>query len=401
MTIEDKVKRLVRNASDVISPEELAEKFKKAEKEGRQLRVKLGADPTAPDLHLGHAVVLRKLREFQEFGAKVYFVIGDFTAMIGDPTGRNKTRKPLSREQIKENAKTYLEQVYKILIPEQTEVVYNSQWLEPLSAADIITKLASKYTVARILERDDFDKRMKGGIPIYIHEILYPLFQGYDSVALEADVEMGGTDQIFNLLVGRDLQREYGQEPQVVFTMPIIEGLDGVKKMSKSLGNYVAFNDEPKDMFGKIMSIPDSLMKKYFVLLTDFSDQEIEDILSGHPRDAKLKLAHAITSFFHGKDAADEAREHFIKVFSKRELPDDMPEISFADVVEEGADSIKLVDFLVNAGLVSSKGEAKRLIKGGGIRLNGEVISEIGYVLYHKDEPQVLRIGKKRFYKIK
>jgi tyrosyl-tRNA synthetase len=399
MTIEEKVEKLVSRTAEVISPAELVEKFKKAEKEGRPLRVKLGADPTAPDLHLGHAVVLRKLRQFQDFGAKVYFVIGDFTAMIGDPTGRNKTRKPLSREQIKENAKTYLEQVYKILIPEMTEVVYNSQWLEPLGAADVITKLASKYTVARILERDDFDKRMKAGIPIYIHEILYPLFQGYDSVALEADVEMGGTDQIFNLLVGRDLQREYGQDPQVVFTMPIIEGLDGVKKMSKSLGNYVAFNDEPKDMFGKIMSIPDALMKKYYELLTDFSDAEIEEILKGHPRDAKMKLAYTITAFFHGEDAAAEAQEHFVKVFSKKEMPDEMPEIKFSDIVPD-AEEIRLVDFLVKAGLLGSKGEAKRIIKGGGVKIDGNVITDIAYVLYHRDEPQVLRIGKKRFYKI-
>ncbi len=399
MTIEKKVDKLISRTAEVISPYELVEKFKKAEKEGRSLRVKLGADPTAPDLHLGHAVVLRKLRQFQEFGAKVYFVIGDFTAMIGDPTGRNKTRKPLSREQIKENAKTYLEQVYKILIPEMTEVVYNSEWLESLSAADVITKLTSKYTVARILERDDFSKRMREGIPIYIHEILYPLFQAYDSVALEADVEMGGTDQIFNLLVGRDLQREYGQDPQVVFTMPIIEGLDGVKKMSKSLGNYVAFNDEPNDMFGKIMSIPDSLMRKYYELLTDFSDAEIEEILKGHPRDAKMKLAYTITSFFHGEDAALQAQEHFVKVFSRKELPDNIPDIKFRDVVSEG-NAIRLVDFLVKAGLFSSKGEAKRVIKGGGIKIDGNVITDIAYVLYHKDEPQVLRIGKKRFYKI-
>ena len=399
MTIEEKVEKLIARAAEVISPQELIEKFRKAEREGRRLRVKLGADPTAPDLHLGHAVVLRKLRQFQEFGAKVYFVIGDFTAMIGDPTGRNKTRKPLTREEIKKNASTYLSQVYKILIPELTEVVYNSQWLETLNAADVITKLASKYTVARMLERDDFEKRMKAGIPIYIHEILYPLFQGYDSVALEADVEMGGTDQIFNLLVGRDLQREYGQEPQVVFTMPLLEGLDGSKKMSKSLGNYVAFNDSPRDMFGKIMSIPDGLMKKYYELLTDYSDAEIEEILKGHPRDAKLKLAYTITSFFHGEDAALDAQDHFIRVFSKKELPDRMPEISFLSITG-GEVSIRLVDFLVKAGILSSKGEAKRIIKGGGIRLNDEVITDITFMLYYDNKPFVLRVGKKRFYKI-
>lgn len=399
MTIEEKVGKLVARAAEVISPQELIEKFRKAEREGRRLRVKLGADPTAPDLHLGHAVVLRKLRQFQEFGAKVYFVIGDFTAMIGDPTGRNKTRKPLTREEIKKNASTYLAQVYKILIPELTEVVYNSQWLETLNAADVITKLASKYTVARMLERDDFEKRMKAGIPIYIHEILYPLFQGYDSVALEADVEIGGTDQIFNLLVGRDLQREYGQEPQVVFTMPLLEGLDGNKKMSKSLGNYVAFNDSPRDMFGKIMSIPDVLMKKYYELLTDYNDAEIEEILKMHPRDAKLKLAYTITSFFHGEDAALDAKDHFIRVFSKKELPDEMPEIPFLSITG-GEVSIRLVDFLVKANILSSKGEAKRIIKGGGIRLNDEVITDITFMLYYDSRPFVLRVGKKRFYKI-
>ncbi len=398
MNVDEIVRILTKRAVDVVSEEELKERIVECQGEGRPLRVKLGADPTAPDLHLGHAVVLRKLRQFQDFGAVVYFVIGDFTAMIGDPTGRSKTRKPMTPEQIKVNAETYMQQVFKILDPDRTKVVYNSQWLGPLTAADVITKLASKYTVARMLERDDFNKRYQAGIPIYIHEILYPLFQAYDSVALEADVELGGTDQIFNLLVGRDLQREFGQKPQIVMTMPIIEGLDGVQKMSKSLGNYVAFNDPPRDMFGKIMSIPDRLMRKYFELLTDLSDAEIEGILSGHPRDAKLRLAYEITSFFHGKSAAEDAREYFLKVFSQRELPEDIPEVDFVKLA--GGEEGRLLDIVFNLGVFSSRAEAKRVIRGGGVKINGQPVTDVNRVLYHKDGPFIVRIGKKRFFKI-
>lgn len=398
MSVDDIIQVLVKRAVDVVSVEELKERILERQKEGQPLRVKLGADPTAPDLHLGHAVVLRKLRQFQDFGAMVYFVIGDFTAMIGDPTGRSKTRKPMTPEQIKANAETYMKQVFKILDPDRTKVVYNSQWLGPLKASDVITKLASKYTVARMLERDDFSKRYHAGIPIYIHEILYPLFQAYDSVALEADVELGGTDQIFNLLVGRDLQREFGQKPQIVMTMPLIEGLDGVQKMSKSLGNYVAFNDSPRDMFGKIMSIPDRLMRKYFELLTDLSDAEIDEILSGHPRDAKLRLAYEITSFFHGKSAAEDAREYFLKVFSQKELPDDIPEVEFVRLA--GGEEGRLLDIVSNLGVFSSRAEAKRVIRSGGVKINGQPVTDVNRVLYHKDGPFIVRIGKKRFFKI-
>jgi len=398
MSVDDIIQVLVKRAVDVVSVKELKERILERQKEGQPLRVKLGADPTAPDLHLGHAVVLRKLRQFQDFGAMVYFVIGDFTAMIGDPTGRSKTRKPMTPEQIKANAETYMKQVFKILDPDRTKVVYNSQWLGPLKASDVITKLASKYTVARMLERDDFSKRYHAGIPIYIHEILYPLFQAYDSVALEADVELGGTDQIFNLLVGRDLQREFGQKPQIVMTMPLIEGLDGVQKMSKSLGNYVAFNDSPRDMFGKIMSIPDRLMRKYFELLTDLSDAEIDEILSGHPRDAKLRLAYEITSFFHGKSAAEDAREYFLKVFSQKELPDDIPEVEFVRLA--GGEEGRLLDIVSNLGVFSSRAEAKRVIRSGGVKINGQPVTDVNRVLYHKDGPFIVRIGKKRFFKI-
>jgi len=320
---EEQLKLIKQGTVEIIEEEELLKKLK----EGRPLRIKAGFDPTAPDLHLGHTVLLQKLRQFQQLGHEVYFVIGDFTAMIGDPTGRSETRPPLSREEVLENAKTYEHQVFKVLIPEKTNIVFNSSWLSSLGTEGII-RLAGQYTVARMLERDDFSKRFKEGIPIYIHEFLYPLLQGYDSVFLRADVELGGTDQKFNLLVGRDLQRAYGQEPQVCITLPLLVGLDGVRKMSKSYGNYIGITERPEDMFGKVMSISDDLMWDYYLLLTDYTQEEIEDFKKNlHPMDAKKRLAHYIVSRYHSKEEADRALEFFERTFSKREFPQDAPVI--------------------------------------------------------------------------
>ena len=381
---------LKENAVDLVSEEELYERLK----EGRPLRVKLGVDPSRPDLHLGHMVVLRKLRQFQDLGHHVILIIGDFTGMIGDPSGRNEMRPMLTEEEVKENAKSYAEQAFKVLDPEKTELRYNSEWLGKMKFADVI-RLAAKYTVARMLERDNFSRRFKEGVPISISEFLYPLAQAMDSVAINSDVELGGTDQLFNLLVGRKIMEEYGLKPQIVMTMPIIEGTDGKQKMSKSLGNYIAFNDTPKDMFGKIMSIPDYLITKYMRLLTDIPREKIEEYeklmeeRKINPRDVKMELAHIITSHFYGKDVADREKEEFIKVFSKKELPDDMPEVK----IEDGE---KLVDLLLRIGAASSKSEAKRLITQGGVKIDGEKITDINAVA----KEGVLRVGKRKFFKL-
>ena len=391
MRPEEQLEILKENAVDLVTEGELLERLK----EGRPLRVKLGVDPSRPDLHLGHMVVLRKLRQFQDLGHHVILIIGDFTGMIGDPSGRNETRPMLSEEEIKENAKTYAEQAFKVLDPEKTELRYNSEWLGKMTFADVI-KLAAKYTVARMLERDDFSKRFKEGIPISISEFLYPLAQAMDSVAINADVELGGTDQLFNLLVGRKIMEEHGLKPQIVMTMPLIEGTDGKQKMSKSYGNYIAFNDSPKDMFGKLMSIPDDLIIKYMRLLTDIPREKIDEYERAmrekriNPRDVKMELAHWITAFFHGKEVADKEKEEFIRVFSKKELPDEMPEISF----EKGE---KLVDLLVRIGAAPSKSEAKRLIKQGAVKLEGEKITDINALV---EKPGVLKVGKRKFYKL-
>ncbi len=391
MRPEEQLEILKENAVDLVTEAELLERLK----EGRPLRVKLGVDPSRPDLHLGHMVVLRKLRQFQDLGHHVILIIGDFTGMIGDPSGRNETRPMLSEEEIKENAKTYAEQAFKVLDPEKTELRYNSEWLGEMTFADVI-KLAAKYTVARMLERDDFSKRFREGIPISISEFLYPLAQAMDSVAINADVELGGTDQLFNLLVGRKIMEEHGLKPQIVMTMPLIEGTDGKQKMSKSYGNYIAFNDSPKDMFGKLMSIPDELIIKYMRLLTDIPREKIEEYERAmkekriNPRNVKMELAHWITAFFHGKEVADKEKEEFIRVFSKKELPDEMPEVPF----EKGE---KLVDFLVRIGAVPSKSEAKRLIKQGAVRLEGEKITDINATV---EKPGVLKVGKRKFYRL-
>ena len=379
-----------RGTVEVIEEEELLKKLK----EGRPLRVKAGFDPTAPDLHLGHTVLLQKLRQFQQLGHEVYFVIGDFTAMIGDPTGRSETRPPLSREEVLENAKTYEHQVFKILDPEKTNIVFNSTWLSGLGTEGII-KLAGKYTVARMLERDDFSKRFKEGVPIYIHEFIYPLLQGYDSVFLKADVELGGTDQKFNLLVGRDLQRAFGQEPQVCITLPLLVGLDGVRKMSKSYQNYVAIQEEPESMFGKIMSISDDLMWDYYTLLTDYTEEEIEDFKKNlHPMEAKKKLAHFIVERFHGKEQADKALEFFVKTFSQREFPEEAPIIEVPYGLKKRA-----YELLFELGIESSKNSARRVVEGGGLRINGAKMEDPNQEIEIKEELR-LQVGKKRFYRV-
>jgi tyrosyl-tRNA synthetase len=387
---EEQLGIIKRGVVEIIEEEELLKKLK----EGRSLRIKAGFDPTAPDLHLGHTVLLQKLRQFQQLGHEVYFVIGDFTAMIGDPTGRSETRPPLSREEVLENAKTYEHQVFKILDPEKTNIVFNSTWLSGLGTEGII-KLAGKYTVARMLERDDFSKRFREGVPIYIHEFIYPLLQGYDSVFLKADVELGGTDQKFNLLVGRDLQRAFGQEPQVCITLPLLVGLDGVRKMSKSYQNYVAIQEEPESMFGKIMSISDDLMWEYYTLLTDYTEEEIENFKKNlHPMEAKKKLAHFIVERFHGKEQADRALEFFVKTFSEREFPEDAPIIEVPYGLKRRA-----YELLFELGIESSKNSARRVVEGGGLRINGAKVEDPNQEIEIKGELR-LQVGKKRFYRV-
>ncbi|WP_461833787.1 tyrosine--tRNA ligase [Desulfothermus sp.] len=382
-----------RGAVEIIEEEELIKKLQKKV----PLRVKAGFDPTAPDLHLGHTVLIQKLKHFQELGHKVLFLIGDFTGMIGDPTGKSETRKPLTREEVLKNAETYKKQIFKILDEEKTEIMFNSQWMDKFTASDFI-KLCSRYTVARMLERDDFSKRFKENRPIAIHEFIYPLVQGYDSVAMKADVELGGTDQKFNLLVGRTLQKQEGMEPQVVITMPLLEGLDGVNKMSKSLGNYVAIEDPPFDMFGKIMSISDELMFRYYELLSDKDTADIEkmkrDIESGnlHPKKAKEDLAFEITARFHGISMAKKAQEEFNRVFSKHNIPSDIPE----EIVENP--DVTLTDVLVDKGLCKSKSEVRRLIKQNAISIDGKKIHD-PYMKFDIGE-FVVKVGKRRFLKV-
>ena len=390
MSPEEQLKLLKEGAEEVIEEEELLKKLKK----GKPLKVKAGFDPTAPDLHLGHVVLLQKLRQFQQLGHEVYFIIGDFTAMIGDPTGRSETRPPLTREQVLDNAKTYQDQVFKILSPEKTKVVFNSSWLSDLGAEGMI-KLSAKYTVARMLERDDFSKRFKDGMPIYIHEFLYPLLQAYDSVAIEADVELGGTDQKFNLLIGRDIQREYGIEPQVCMTMPILVGLDGVRKMSKSYGNYVGITEDPNTMFGKIMSISDDLMWDYYLLLTDYTREEIENIKAEwHPMEAKKHLAQLIVGRFHSEEEAQKAREWFESTYSKRQFPEDAPVVSLEE------EEVSALDLLIKIGAVSSKNEGRRIIQGGGLKVNFEKVTDPFKRISTREDLKV-QVGKKKFYKVK
>ena len=380
-----------RGADELLIEAELIEKLKS----GRPLRIKAGFDPTAPDLHLGHTVLINKLRHFQELGHHVMFLIGDFTGMIGDPTGKNATRPPLSPEQIMANAQTYKDQVFKILDPEKTEVCFNSQWFTPVGAAGMI-KLAALHTVARMLERDDFSKRYANGQPIAIHEFLYPLCQGYDSVAMKADVELGGTDQKFNLLVGRELQKHYGQAPQCVLMMPLLEGLDGVNKMSKSLGNYIGIAEPPREIFGKLMSISDQLMWRYYDLLSFKSNEEVrklKDEVSGgrNPRDVKVLLAQEIVARFHSQRDAEEALSEFEARFQRGALPEDMPEISV------GPGTIAQV--LKQAGLVASTSEAIRMIDAGAVKANGERVTDKALPLV-AGNTVILQVGKRKFARV-
>jgi tyrosyl-tRNA synthetase len=401
-TIDQQIEIIKRGVAEIISEGELRLKLEKAQREGRPLRVKLGLDPTAPDIHLGTAVVLRKLRQFQDLGHEAIIIIGDFTAMIGDPSGRSKTRPQLSEEEVRENAKTYEEQYCKILDPEKTRVVFNSQWLGKMNFADVI-RLAAKTTVARILERDDFQNRFENELPIGLHEMLYPLCQAYDSVVLEADIEMGGTDQKFNNLMGRDLQRAFGQEPQVVLLMPLLVGLDGKEKMSKSLGNYVGIEEPPFEMFGKIMSIPDELMMDYFVLTTDVPMEEIRRIEEGlengtiHPKEAKKRLAREIITMYHSADAARKAEEEFERVFAQKQIPQEIPQvrISSSQLKDGRIWSVKL---LVLAGMAQSNREARNLISQGAMRLDGEKISSPDDIPIK--DGSVLKVGRK-FARIK
>lgn len=395
-SVEESLELIRRGADEILVEKELIKKLER----GQSLRVKAGFDPTAPDLHLGHTVLINKLRQFQDLGHEVMFLIGDFTGMIGDPTGKSTTRPPLTRDQVLENAKSYEEQIYKILDPEKTLVLFNSSWMGQMNAADLI-QLAARHTVARMLERDDFNKRYKGGQPIAIHEFLYPLVQGYDSVAMKADVELGGTDQKFNLLVGRQLQEAYGQEPQVVLTMPILEGLDGVQKMSKSLNNYIGITDAPEDMFGKIMSISDDLMWRYFELLSFRPMSEIEgfkrQIAEGvNPRDIKFLLGEEIVTRFHDEQAAEKAKQAFIDRFRKGALPEDMPEMA----LQAESEGIPIANALKVAGLVSSTSEAYRMIKQGAVRLDGERVEDRNTVLMPGTQV-VAQVGKRRFARLK
>jgi len=390
ITALDVLGELRRGTDEILVESELLERLAV----GRPLRVKAGFDPTAPDLHLGHTVLINKLRQFQEFGHEVIFLIGDFTGMIGDPTGKSATRKPLSPEQIAENAATYKDQVFRILDPERTRVAFNSEWMGRFSAADLI-QLASRYTVARMLERDDFSKRYQAGQPIAIHEFLYPLVQGHDSVALRADVELGGTDQKFNLLVGRQLQQQAGQAPQVVMTVPILEGLDGVQKMSKSLGNYIAIQDPPEDMFGKLMSVSDALMWRYYELLSFRSAVELAALRRAvdegmNPRDVKLELARELVGRFHGAAAGSQAQASFIQRFSQRVVPDDLPELR----VPADGGVIPLAAALRLAGLVSSTGEGQRMIAQGAVRIDGERVTAA--VALPTGSRQLVQVGKRR-----
>lgn len=366
---------------------------------GRPLTVKAGFDPTAPDLHLGHTVLINKLKQFQDAGHNVHFLIGDFTAMIGDPTGKNVTRKPLSKEEVLENAKTYQAQVFKILDPEKTIIRFNSEWMGAMSSAEMI-QLAAKHTVARMLERDDFHKRYKNGQPIAIHEFLYPLIQGYDSVVMKADVELGGTDQKFNLLMGRHLQEIYGQKPQIVLTMPILEGLDGVQKMSKSLNNYIGIADTADDMFGKLMSISDELMWRYYMLLSFSPGAEIERWHQAcnegaNPRDYKVKLAQEIVTRFHGTQAAVSALENFEARFQRGALPDDMPEV----MLRVNPEGMPIANVLKEAGLVESTSEAMRAIKQGGVKIDGEKLEDVKKIMPVNSQ-HVYQVGKRRFARI-
>lgn len=393
-SVQEQMDIIRRGAVEILVEAELEERLK----EGRPLRIKAGFDPTAPDLHLGHTVLIQKLKQFQDLGHEVCFLIGDFTGMIGDPTGKNETRKPLTKEQVLENAATYQEQIFKILDPEKTRVVFNSEWMGKMSAADLI-QLAGKYTVARMLERDDFSKRYNSQQPIAIHEFLYPMVQGYDSVALKADVELGGTDQKFNLLVGRELQKQAGQKPQSVLTMPLLEGLDGVNKMSKSLDNYIGITEPAKEIYGKVMSISDELMIRYYELLSDIDLAALQQIKDGaegkeggaHPMESKKALALELTARFHGAEAAQGAAGEFVRQFKQKQLPDEIPLVAIAT---DGP--VWICRLMTEAGLVKSNGEARRMVKQGAVSLDGEKIADADLEV-DLDRERTVQVGKRRF----
>jgi tyrosyl-tRNA synthetase len=402
MTFEEKVAYLLKGVTEVISEEELRQKLTKSEETGQELIIKVGFDPTAPDLHLGHTVLLRKMKHFQDLGHRVIFLIGDFTGRIGDPSGRNKTRPPLTQEEVLQNAETYKEQVFKILDPEKTVIELNNHWLGSLSSEEWI-HLCGKYTVARMLERDDFQKRMTAQQPIFIHELLYPLAQAYDSVFLKADVELGGTDQKFNLLVGRDIQREFGQQPQVLLMTPLLEGLDGVAKMSKSLGNHIGINEPPQEIYGKVMSTSDQQMWHYYELLTDLSLDQIRklrsDVESGslHPMKAKSELASGIVSDFYSEADAREAQEHFARVFQQRGEPEEIPTFP----VRCFGKTVALVDVIAQVGLASSKSDARRLIRQGAVSVDGQKIEKSTHQIDPSEKGScVVRVGRRKFGRI-
>lgn len=387
-----------RGVSEIIPEEELVQKLERSRTTSTPLIVKLGCDPSRPDLHLGHSVVLRKLRHFQDLGHQAVLIVGDFTAMIGDPSGKNKTRPQLTLDETRQNGESYFQQASAILDPERTTIRYNSEWLGPMTFGDVI-RLASKYTVARMLERDEFEKRFENQEPISVHEFLYPLAQAMDSVAIRSDVELGGTDQKFNLLVGREIQREYEQAPQIILTMPLLEGTDGVEKMSKSLDNYIAFNDSPEDMYGKVLSIPDSLIIPYFTLVTDTAQREIASIAQSmqqgeNPRDYKRLLARTIVAFYHNDQASSTAEEHFDRVFKQKLAPEEMEEYSFP-LSEERT----VLDVLLDAGLISSKGEGRRLMQQSAVSMNERKISDPTEI-FPQEHELVLKVGKRRFLKV-
>lgn len=399
-SVAEQLEIIRSNVVDLLPEEDLIKKLERSVATGKPLTIKLGLDPSRPDIHIGHAVVLNKLRQFQDLGHKVILIIGDFTAMIGDPTGKSKTRPALTLEETRENGKTYVDQASVILDRERTEIRYNSEWLDKLSFKEVI-QLAAKYTVAQLLERDDFTKRYRSGEPISVHEFLYPLSQAYDSVAIESDIELGGTDQKFNLLVGREVMRAYGHEPQCILTMPILEGTDGVEKMSKSLDNYIAVTDSPKDMFGKTMSIPDTLIARYLQYACFANAQEVAALSASladgtlHPRNAKVDVAKRIVARYHGQQAADDAFAEFERVFVKKDEPDVIPDWTMTDA----SGAMKLVDLLPVAAGLASKSEARRLITQGGVKINGEQVKDPDAVIQAKDQP-VVRAGKLKWFRI-
>lgn len=401
-SIDEQIRIISKGAEEIIDTAELEEKLRASQKTGRPLTVKLGLDPTAPDIHLGHTVVLRKIRQFQDLGHRAVIIIGDFTGMIGDPTGRSKTRRQLTRDEVKENARTYEEQMYKILDRDKTELRFNSEWLSKLNFADVIG-LTSKYTVARMLEREDFHTRFEANEPIGIHEFLYPLMQGYDSVEINADVELGGTEQRFNILMGRKLQKDFGQQSQVALFMPLIEGIDGVEKMSKSLGNYIGINEEAPNIYGKVMSIPDHLIIKYFRLVTDVHPDEVDAMENAldknevNPRDLKMKLAFEITKLYHGDKEAVRAEENFISVFQRKGIPEDMAEYRL-DAETASGSGIDMAELLVKLGFCASKSEARRLIEQGAVRINGEKLNSFSVPGLNNGD--VIQAGKLKFARI-